>query len=180
MENLQKKIIDNFSGKVVRKDLAFLVKGGLPVPTYVLEYLLAQYCATDNQDAIDEGIEKVKTIIRNNYVNRAEAEQIKGRIREKGRYNVIDKITVVLDDKKDVYMASFANLDLYNIPIASDMVVKNPKLLSGNGVWSIVTINYLTGDDIQVRWEIEKLKPVQISRIDIDEYVIFRNNFNTD
>lgn len=180
MEELQKKILENFSGKVVRKDLAFLVKGGLPVPTYVLEYLLAQYCATDNQEIIDEGIEKVKTIIRNNYVNRAEAEQIKGKIRECGRFSVIDKITVVLDDKKDMYRAMFANLDLQNIPIASDMVVHNPKLLSGNGVWSIVTINYLSGDDIPVRWEVEKLKPVQISRIDVAEYIGLRKNFTTE
>ena len=180
MEELQTKILEAFQGKVVRKDLAFLVKGGLPVPTYVLEYLLAQYCATDNEDVIRDGIEKVKDIIRNNYVNRAESEQIKGKIRERGRYSVIDKITVVLDDKKDFYKATFANLDLSNIPIATDIVVKNPKLLSGNGVWSIVTINYLSGEDVQVRWEIEKLKPIQISRIDVDDYKAQRSKFTTD
>ena len=81
-------------GKVVRKDLAFMVKGGLPVPTYVLEYLLGQYCASDNEDVINEGLDKVKQVIRNNYVNRAEAETVKGTIRENGTHRIIDKITV--------------------------------------------------------------------------------------
>ena len=82
--DLQQKIMDCFIGKVVRKDLAFLVKGGLPVPTYVLEYLLGQYCASDDEEVINEGIEKVKLVIQNNYVHRAEAESVKGLIRENG------------------------------------------------------------------------------------------------
>lgn len=94
---LQDKILTAFQGMVVRKDLAFLVKGGLPVPTYVLEYLLAQYCATDDENVIKEGIEKVKDIIRNNYVHRADAESVKGRIREAGQHRIIDKVTVILN-----------------------------------------------------------------------------------
>ena len=91
MENLETKIIEAFEGKVVRKDLAFEVKGGLPVPTYVLEYLLGQYCASNDELIIREGVEKVKDIIRNNYINRAESEEVKGKIRENGRFRIIDK-----------------------------------------------------------------------------------------
>ena len=101
--DLQHKILDQFIGKVVRKDLAFQVKGNLPVPTYVLEYLLGQYCATDDPEAIEEGLEKTKHIIRTNYVHRAEAEEVKGKIREAGRYRIIDKISVLLNDKADQY-----------------------------------------------------------------------------
>ena len=90
MDNLETKIIEAFEGKVVRKDLAFEVKGGLPVPTYVLEYLLGQYCASNDEQVIREGVEKVKDIIRNNYINRAEAEEVKGKIRENGRFRIID------------------------------------------------------------------------------------------
>lgn len=177
---LQKKIMDAFIGKVVRKDLAFQVKGGLPVPTYVLEYLLGQYCASDDKEAIDTGLEKVKQVIQNNYVHRAEAESIKGIIREHGRHRIIDKVTVTLNEKSDEYNASFANLGLTGVPIATDYVRKNPKLLSGNGVWCIVTIGYLTGEDVKVRWEIQTLKPIQISNIDLEGYIEQRHNFTTE
>ena len=100
MMELQQKIMDAFIGKVVRKDLAFLVKGGLPVPTYVLEYLLGQYCASDDEEIINDGLEKVRQVIRNNYVHRAEAESIKGIIREHGKHRVIDKVTVTLNERK--------------------------------------------------------------------------------
>lgn len=179
-ENLQQKIMDSFLGKVVRKDLAFLVKGGLPVPTYVLEYLLGQYCASDDEQVIEEGIEKVKTVIRNNYVNRADAEQIKGKIREKGKFRIIDKVNVTLNERADEYQASFANLGLTKVPIGSQYVTQNPKLLSGNGVWCIVTIGYIQGDDIKVRWEIQTLKPIQISNIDLQDYIDQRKKFTTD
>ena len=99
--SLQEKIMDAFIGKVVRKDLAFQVKGGLPVPTYVLEYLLGQYCASDDEEVIQEGLEKVKTVIQNNYVHRAEAETVKGIIREHGKHRIIDKISVVQNEKED-------------------------------------------------------------------------------
>lgn len=177
---LQQKIMDSYLGKVVRKDLAFLVKGGLPVPTYVLEYLLGQYCASDDEDVIEEGIEKVKAVIRNNYVNRADAEQIKGKIREKGKFRIIDKVTVTLNEKDDEYQASFANLGLSRVPIGTQYVTQNPKLLSGNGVWCIVTIGYISGEDIKVRWEIQTLKPIQISNIDLQDFIDHRKNFTTD
>lgn len=177
---LQQKIMNAFIGKVVRKDLAFLVKGGLPVPTYVLEYLLGQYCATDDQEAIEASLEKVKQVIKNNYVHRAEAESVKGKIRENGKYRIIDKVTVTLNEKDDEYQAAFANLGLTRVPIGTQYVKANPKLLSGNGVWCIVTIGYISGEDIKVRWDILTLKPVQISNVDLQEYIDQRHNFTTD
>ena len=169
-----------FIGKVVRKDLAFQVKGGLPVPTYVLEYLLGQYCASDDEEVISEGLEKVKKVIQNNYVHRADAEAIKGTIREKGKHRIIDKVTVTLNEKSDEYQAHFANLGLNNVPIGTQYVTANPKLLSGNGVWCIVTIGYISGEDVKVRWEIQTLKPVQISTVDVQEYIDLRQSFTTE
>ena len=99
---LKKKIIKYFEGRVVRKDLATIVKGNLPVPTYVVEYLLAQYCASDDEQLIAEGIESVKEIIRNNYVHRADSERIKSAIREQGKYTIIDKVNVERQSPKSV------------------------------------------------------------------------------
>ena len=172
--------MDAFIGKVVRKDLAFLVKGGLPVPTYVLEYLLGQYCASNDEEVIAEGLEKVKKVIQNNYVHRADAEAIKGTIREKGKHRIIDKVTVTLNERSDEYQAHFANLGLNNVPISTQYVTSNPKLLSGNGVWCIVTIGYIPGEDVKVRWEIQTLKPVQISNVDVQEYIDLRKSFTTE
>ena len=177
---LQQKVMNAFVGKVVRKDLAFLVKGGLPVPTYVLEYLLGQYCASDDEEVINDGLEKVKQVIKNNYVHRAEAESVKGIIRENGKHRIIDKVTVILNEKSDAYNATFSNLGLSGVPIGTEYVRKNPKLLSGNGVWCIVTIGYISGEDVKVRWEIQNLKPIQISNIDLDEYIEQRQNFTTE
>lgn len=177
---LQQKIIDAFIGKVVRKDLAFLVKGGLPVPTYVLEYLLGQYCASDDEEAIELGLQKVKDVIQNNYVHRADAESVKGTIRERGSHRIIDKVTVVLNERTDEYQATFANLGLSGVPIGTQYVTSNPKLLSGNGVWCIVTLGYISGDGIRVRWDIQTLKPIQISNIDLQDYIDQRQKFTTD
>ena len=177
---LQEKILEAFEGKVVRKDLAFKVKGGQPVPTFVLEYLLAQHCASSDETIIAEGVERVKKIIRDNYINRADSEEVKGKIRERGSFTIIDKVTAVLNDRSDCYVASFANLDLSNVPVADEIVRRNNKLLSGNGVWSIVTIGYISGEDVQMRWEIQKLKPIQVANIDLDFYKAQRCKFTTD
>ena len=150
------------------------------MPTYVLEYLLGQYCATDDPEAIEEGLEKTKQIIRNNYINRAEAETVKGMIERVGHHRIIDKISVLLNDKADQYEATFANLNLQNIPIGSEYVHKNPKLLSGNGVWCIVDVGYIKGEGVKVRWEIQNLKPIQISNIDLNDYINKRQEFTTD
>ena len=177
---LQKKIMYAFIGKVVRKDLASLVRGNLPVPTYVLEYLLGQYCASDDQEQIKQGLEKVKEVITNNYVQRQDAEMIKGLIRDKGRYRIIDNISVQLSERDDEYHATFANLGISHVPIGTQYVQQNPKLLSGNGVWCIVTVGYIPGDNIKVRWNIQTLKPIQISNIDIQDYVSQRQKFTTE
>ena len=177
---LQQKIMNSFIGKVVRKDLAFLVKGGLPVPTFVLEYLLGQYCASDDEETICMGLENVKEVIQNNYVHRADAEAVKGKIHDLGKYRIIDKVNVILNEKSDEYQASFANLGLTGVPVSSQYVKENPKLLSGNGVWCIVTIGYISGEDIKVRWDIQMLKPIQISNIDIQDYIEQRQYFTTE
>lgn len=177
---LQDKILEIFNGKVVRKDLAFLVKGGLPVPTYVLEYLLGQYCACSDETVIAEGIEKVKSVIRENYINRADSEIIKGRIHDQGQYKIIDKVSVVLNDRLNRYEATFANLDLSKVPISEAIVRQNPKLLSGNGVWSIVTISYIPSNEVDSPWNIEFFKPIQISNVDVKDYIEKRKEFSTD
>ena len=178
---LQEKVLDLFSGKVVRKDLAFLVKGNLPVPTYVLEYLLGQYCASSDEEVIAEGIEKVKSVIRNNYVNRADSEIVKGKIHDVGAFKVIDKVNVVLNDRANIYEASFANLGLNHVPIDEQTVRQNPKLLSGNGVWSIVTLEFDGAEDAaQNRWRISFFKPIQVSNVDVDDFVSKRKEFSTE
>ena len=176
------KINQYFEGRVVRKDLAYIVKGNLPVPTFVVEYLLAQYCATDDEDLIREGVEKVKQIISKNYVHRADAERIKGQIHDEGEHMIIDKVRVELNDgKENQYEAFLANLGLNNIPLNDETVAKHPKLLSGNGVWCIVKVCYdsLT-EASKMRWGISSLKPIQISGIDIQEYIDVRKNFTAD
>ena len=107
---LQEKILGAFPGKVVRKDLTTLMKKGANVPTYVLEYLLGMYCATDDEDAIEMGLTKIKRILSENYVRPDQSEYVKSKIKENGQYTVIDKITVVLDDREDKYVARFTNL----------------------------------------------------------------------
>jgi ATP-dependent Lon protease len=177
---LKEKILNHFDGKVVRKDLASIVKGNLPVPTYVVEYLLAQYCASDDETLIHEGVEQVKDIIRNNYVHRAEAETVKSRIRENGRYRIIDKVSVELNDKlQNQYEAAFANLGIRAVPISNHTVQQNPKLLSGNGVWCILTMAYNHSETAKIRWEIEDVKPIQIASVNVADFIEKRKHFTT-
>lgn len=150
---LQEKILKFFEGKVVRKDLTSRVKGNAVVPTYVLEYLLGQYCAVDDPAIIEEGVEKVKEVISKNYVHRSEVEVVKSRIREKGTYKIIDKVNVVLNDRANQYEAEFANLGVKKVPVSDRIVKENQKLLSGGGVWSILTIGYDHSAEAEVRWE---------------------------
>ncbi|RXP53131.1 BREX system Lon protease-like protein BrxL [Lutibacter sp. HS1-25] len=178
---LKEKIIQHFEGKVVRKDLTALVKGNNPVPVYVLEYLLGQYCAIDDEEVIKSGVEKVKNVIRDNYVHRSDAEIVKAKIRNAGSYKIIDKINVRLNDTQaNIYEADFANLGLHKVPIADQMVLDNPKLLSGGGVWCILTIGYSHADDISMRWLIVDLKPIQVANVNLAEYVAIRKEFTSD
>lgn len=178
--SLKEKILQHFEGKVVRKDLTALVKGNNPVPVYVLEYLLGQYCAIDDEEIIKDGIERVKQIIQENYVHRSDAEVVKSKIRDRGNYKIIDKINVSLNDKANIYEAEFANLGLKKVPIADAMVMANPKLLSGGGVWSIINMGYSHADEVSVRWIITDLKPIQVSNVSLDEYVDLRSAFTTE
>lgn len=178
MKALDKKINEDFAGKVVRKDLTSLIKGSASIPTYVLEYLLGQYCATDDDETINEGVETVKNIIAKHFVHRDEAQVIKSTVRERGSHRIIDKVAVKLNDKKDIYEANFGNLGLKKVPIADSFVKKHPKLLTG-GVWCIVTLGYqVTEERDSVPWVIEKLKPIQISGIDLQEYKVIRKEFD--
>ncbi len=180
MRDLDSKINQHFAGKVVRKDLTKLVKGNAVVPTYVLEYLLGQYCASDDETTIKEGVERVKSILAEHYVHRDEAQYIMNQVREKGAHRIIDKVSVRLNDQKDQNEASFANLGLKKIPI-SDIIVKENKKLLSDGVWCILTLAYMPTDERGATpWIIESLKPIQISNVDTEEYKAFRENFTTD
>lgn len=197
------KILENFPGKVVRKDLTAMMKKGANVPTYVLEYLLGMYCATDDEEAVEIGLGKIRRILSENYVRPDQSEYVKSKIKENGQYTIIDKITVVFDDREDKYVARFTNLRMDPFEVSSDLVVHNEKLLVG-GIWCIVKIEYVGLDkeadqedfeeDIfgnQKRkkkikkkkskydspFEIASLKPIQMPNLDLDEILETRANF---
>ena len=175
--DLQNKILEHFDGKVVRKDLTKGIKGNAVVPTYVLEYLLGQHCATNDDDIIGQGLEKVKNIIRDHFVHRDEAEEIKSLIKEKSNHKIIDKISVRLNETKDRYECSFTNLGLKNVPISSSIIKKHKKLLSG-GVWCIIKIGYLYDENEELPWILQEVKPIQISNIDMEEIIKLRAEFS--
>lgn len=169
-----------FGGSVVRKDLVKAVKGNAIVPSYVLEYLLGQYAASDDEATIQAGIDAVRKILADHYVHRNESELVKSTIREKGRHRIIDKVTVTLNDKQDVYQASFANLGLTGVIVEPATVKANPKLLVG-GVWCICDIEYFHSDDARVvPWILGSLKPIQMSSFDYEGYLASRKGFNTE
>ncbi|AFM32502.1 BREX system Lon protease-like protein BrxL [Pseudomonas aeruginosa] len=180
MNELDQKINTHFPGLVVRKDLVKTVKGNAIVPSYVLEYLLGQYCATSDEPTIQTGIETVKEVLAKHYVHRNEAGLVRSNIKEKGRYKVIDKISVDLNDKKDVYEAQFSNLGIKEVLVDSGTVKKHPKLLVG-GVWCIADLEYeFTEDKAVSPWVLSTLKPIQLSHFDFDGYVEARKQFTTD
>lgn len=206
MTELDEKILENFPGKVVRKDLTNLMKKGANVPTYVLEYLLGMYCATDDEDAIAVGLSKIKKILSENYVRPDQSEFVKSKIKENGQYTIIDKITVELDEREDKYIAWFTNLNMDPFEVSSDLVVHNEKLLVG-GIWCIVKIEYvgLDKEDDQEQFEedifgnqkkkkkvkkkrsryyspfeIASLKPIQMPNLDLDEIKDARDQFTKD
>lgn len=205
MTEFDMKVLDSFPGKVVRKDLTTLMKKGANVPTYVLEYLLGMYCATDDEEAIEIGLGKIKRILSENYVRPDQSEYVKSKIKENGQYTIIDKITVVFDDREDKYIARFTNLRMDPFEVPSDLVVHNEKLLIG-GIWCIVKIEYVglekKDEDSQEAFEedifgnqkkkkklkkkkskydspfeISSLKPIQMPNLDLDEIKDARANF---
>ena len=180
MNELDKKTNECFSGLVVRKDLVKTVKGNAIVPTYVLEYLLGQYCATNDEATILAGIDTVREILRMHYVHRNEAGLVRSNIKEKGRYKVIDKISVSLNDKTDAYEAEFSNLGLKKVLVDSGTIKANPKLLVG-GVWCIADIEWsFTEDKNTIPWILANLKPIQLSSFDFEGYIDARKKFTTD
>lgn len=179
MDELSIKLNQSFAGKVVRKDLTQKLKQGANVPTYVLEYLLGMYCATDDEESINEGVERVKNILADNFVRPDEAEKIKSKIREMTRYTVIDKLTVKLNEKRDIYVAEFSNLGLKDIEISSKYVKDFDKLLGG-GIWCIVKLEYYYDENekLSTPFIIESVTPIQMPNMDIDELIKGRRDFS--
>lgn len=170
-----------FEGKIVRKDLVAKIKGGANVPIYVLEYLLGMYCNQTDPESIEEGMEKVKKILSENYVRPDEAEKVKSKIKEIGTYNVIDKVSVKLNEKKDRYEGSLSNLGVSNIEISGAYVKKYEKLLSG-GIWCIITLTYQYDEYNQGEspFKLMKLKPIQIASLDMQEVYSGREEYTKD
>ncbi|MCR9111163.1 MAG: BREX system Lon protease-like protein BrxL [Rhodobacteraceae bacterium] len=180
MSDLDSKINEHFAGYVVRKDLVKAVKGNAIVPTYVLEYLLGQYCATDDEASIESGIETVKDILRKHYVHRSEAGLIQSTIKEKGRYKVIDQVSVSLNEKTDSYEAVFENLGIKKVAVDSGTVKAHPKLLV-TGVWCIADVQYEFSEDHRISpWILEAIKPIQIAKVDYEGFKTARAAFSTE
>ncbi len=150
------------------------------MPSYVLEYLLGQYAASDDEATIQAGIETVRKILAEHYVHRSESELVKSTIKERGRHRIIDKVTVSLNEKADVYEAVFTNLGIGGVVVESATIKAHPKLLVG-GVWCICDIEYFYTDDARVvPWVLGSLKPIQLSKFDVEQYLEARRGFTTD
>lgn len=181
-EILKEKLRTNFDGKIVRKDLTKKIKEGANVPIYVLEFLLGQYCSSDDDAVVEAGVVNVKKILTDNFVRPDEAQKILSLLRQKGSYTVIDKLTVNLNIKKDSYEAEFSNLGLKGIPIGEEYPIKYDRLLCG-GIWCIVQLDYefieedkKNGTPIQVR----KITPIQMPYVDMDDLKRGRGSFTKD
>ena len=188
-EIIKDKLRQNFDGKIVRKDLTKKIKEGANVPVYVLEFLLGQYCSSDDDKVIEQGVQNVKHILADNFVRPDEAQKVLSRLRSRGSHTIIDMVTVRLDIKKDCFFAEFSNLGLANIPITDEYPEKYDRLLCG-GIWCIVQLDYETegdnnfgiidadGNTLQSKQKkqkdispisIRKLTPIQMPHIDIED-----------
>lgn len=179
--SLDKKLNEVFAGRVVRKDLKKLIKEGANVPIYVLEYLLGMYAATDDEASIQEGVNRVKKILAENFVRPDEAEKIKSRIRELGQYSIIDKITVALNPKLDRYEAVFSNLGLKGVPVPANYIKEYDKLLVG-GIWCMIKVDYFYDefDRTGSPFSVNTLQPIQMPNMDMDEIFSGREKFTKD
>lgn len=191
-EQLNNLLKESFAGKVVRKDLTKKIKEGANVPVYVLEYLLGMYCATDDEEAIEQGTQRVKGILSDNFVRPDEAEKIKSKVRELGSYTIIDKIEAKLDPDSDTYRAVFSNLGLKNVVVADTYIKQYEKLLAG-GIWCILRMNYNRLDERYDEFdsdvpkgnkknrvspfEIEELTPIQMAHMDMQDFFEGRKQF---
>lgn len=195
-EVLKAKLRENFDGRIVRKDLTKKIKEGANVPVYVLEFLLGQYCSSDDEEVIEKGVQQVKRILADNFVRPDEAQKILSLLRSHGSYTIIDKITVQLDIKKNCYEAEFSNLGLKGIPIEDEYPEKYDRLLCG-GIWCIVQLSYESEElsdmltDLGFKSnktkspspsliQIMKLTPIQMPHVDIDELKQGRKAFTQD
>ena len=194
---IKEKLRQNFDGKIVRKDLTKKIKEGANVPVYVLEFLLGQYCSSDDEAIIEKGVQNVKHILADNFVRPDEAQKILSQLRKKGSHTIIDMVTVHLDIKKDCFFAEFSNLGLSNVPITDDYPEKYDRLLCG-GIWCIVQLEYESEGDSSFGMEdldseprqkkqkdvspisIRKLTPIQMPHIDIEEVRAGRKAFTQD
>lgn len=193
MDSLDQKIVDSFPGKIVRKDLTAMMKRGANVPTFVLEYLLGMYCSTDDEDAIEAGLSKIRRILSENYVRPDESEKIKSKIRENGEYTVIDKVSARLDEYKDIYVARFTNLEIEPFVLPAEYASEYTKILTG-GIWCITRIAYqYENEDYEYDerkpkrkkrgpedspFKILSLKPIQMPNLDLDELISKRKEFS--
>lgn len=178
---LLEKLQRNFAGKIVRKDLTKRIKEGANVPVYVLEYLLGMYCSSLDEDEIEAGVETVKRILAENYVRPDEAQKIIAKLREKGTYTVIDRISVHLNIREDIYEAEFSNLGIKQVPISESYVRDYERLLCG-GIWCIVQMEYYydEADKNRSPFLIHKLTPIQMPSLDFEEVKAARANFTDD
>lgn len=181
MDELNIKLNKYFPGKVVRKDLTKKIKEGANVPVYVLEYLLGMYCATNDERAINDGVENVKRILADNFVRPDEAEKIKSKIKEKGIYTIIDKITVRLNERLDIYQAEFSNLGIKDALISEEYIKKYEKLLVG-GIWCIIKVSYSYDDQDRHKspFIISSLDPIQLPNMDLSDLFEERKHFSKD
>lgn len=178
---IKEKLKEHFSGKIVRKDLAKQIKEGANVPVYVLEFLLGQYCCSDEEDVIESGVSKVKKILADNFVRPDEAQKILSVLRQRGTYSVIDKITVNLNIKNDIYEAEFSNLGIKNVPISEDYPTQYDRLLCG-GIWCMVNLEYQFDEEDKKGTPIRilKLQPIQMPHVDIKDLQEGRKYFTKD
>lgn len=180
-EEMKEKLRETFDGKIVRKDLTKQIKEGANVPVYVLEFLLGQYCSSDDPAIIEEGVQKVKRILADNFVRPDEAQKILSVLRKNGSHTVIDMITVELNIRDDRFYATFSNLGLRGIPIADEYPEKHDRLLCG-GIWCIVQLEYeyIEEEKNDCPIHIRKLTPIQMPHVDLDELKRGRKNFTKD
>lgn len=206
-DELDRKAIEHFAGKIVRKDLTSMMKRGANVPTFVLEYLLGMYCSTDDEGTVEEGVNRIRKILTDNYVRPDESESIKSKIKELGQYTIIDKVHARLDEYGDIYVASFTNLAIEPFVMPAEYVRDYSKILQG-GIWCIVRMEYLQSeegalDDVLADvfdekpkpkpkrkgrtrgpedspFHVVSLKPIQMPNLDLDSMIAMREHFTTE
>ncbi|MFZ4462483.1 MAG: protease Lon-related BREX system protein BrxL [Bacteroidales bacterium] len=179
LDDLDKKALEHFRGYVVKKDLVGIIKGGANVPAFVLEYLLANTCSTEDEAKLQEGMDNVKKILRDHYVSPEESTLIQSKMREKGRYKIIDKIAVELDSQRDRYWASISNCNIKKANISDELVQKHEKMMLG-GIWAIIEMEYdplITIGSTSYPFVVRDIKPIQLSSFDNSRITNKRKEF---